>query len=558
MTALAAGVLGPVPARAQSADQQINAIQRQIQQLQRELLHMKRDLGARDAAVRAAQADANRAREEAQQARQAAEARPVNPFPMPPPQPTPGPGIVSGFIAPSGPPASLGSSSPAIITQTEPKPIFRVGNLTVSLGGFAALEGLVRSRNEVTSIGSNFNTGIPFNNVPAAHQSEFRFTSQQSRLAGLVEGQPDAATHVAGYVETDLLGAAPTANSNESNSYNVRLRQFYGTYDRADWNFHLLFGQAWSLATLYKVGLVPRQENIPLTIDAQYVPGFTWSRQPQIRLSEDFDDHKLWAALSFESAQTTYNTGPNGSPIPGATVTTTTPGIAQLTPGQAYSDDIAPDMVVKLAADPGYGHYELFGLGRLMRTRVSTLGSGSNSAAFGGGAGGGFILPLLGNAVQLQGSALAGEGIGRYGSAQLPDATIGRNGEPVPIPEAMALLGLVGHPNKAIDLYAYLGAEEESKKAFALAGKGYGYGSPLYSNAGCQIELSTLPCVGNTSGVVQGTIGEWWRWLHGEYGTMMLGTQYSYTRRAVFKGVGGSPAANENIFMLSMRYYPFQ
>jgi len=559
VTALTAGMTFAAPARAQSTDQQINAIQKQIQDLQRELARMRHDLGARDAAVRAAQAEANRARRDAEAAQQAVDHMAVNPFPAPPPPP-PGPGTITGYpLGPQGIP-SLGGPSPSIITSAAPRPAFQVGAVTVSLGGFVELAGIFRSRNEVTDVGSNFSSGLPLNILPQAHQGEFRFSAHQSRVAALVEGAPDEVTRLKGYVEADFLGAAPTANSNESNSYTPRLRQFWGSYDRTDLGMHLLFGQAWSLLTMNKIGEVPRQENIPLTIDAQYVPGFTWKRTPQIRLSEDFLNHTVWLGFSLENPQTTYSIGPNGTGSPaGTTVTTTLPGLSQLNPTATYSSDIAPDMILKAAFDPGYGHYEVYGLGRIMRDRVSFVGSGSNEARFGGGGGGGFIVPLLGNLVQLQGSILAGAGIGTYGSAQLPDATVGSHGQPVPIPEVEALAGIVGHPNKAVDLYAYVGTEQESKRAFASAGKGFGVGSPLYVNTGCGTELSTLPCSpANTAGVVQGTIGEWWRWVSGPWGSMALGAQYSYTRRAVFKGVGGSPKADENIFMISMRYYPFQ
>ena len=38
---------------------------------------------------------------------------------------------------------------------------------------------------------------------------------------------------------------------------------------------------------------------------------------------------------------------------------------------------------------------------------------------------------------------------------------------------------------------------------------------------------------------------------------MELGAQYAYLRRNVFPGVGGEPSADENVVMLSFRYYPF-
>jgi len=153
---------------------------------------------------------------------------------------------------------------------------------------------------------------------------------------------------------------------------------------------------------------------------------------------------------------------------------------------------------------------------------------------------------------------LAGYGIGRYGAGQLPDATIKADGSPWAIPEVQALIGLVGHPIPDVDIYAYFGTEQESKSAFITGGKGFGYGNPLFVNSGCDIELSPLACTGNTSGLTEGTIGAWWRFLHGNFGTLQLGAQYAYVRRDTFPGIGGEPSPDENIVMVSFRYYPFQ
>ena len=58
---------------------------------------------------------------------------------------------------------------------------------------------------------------------------------------------------------------------------------------------------------MYRTGLVPRQENVPLTIDAQYVVGFNWERQATLRVVKDFDDHKIWAGFSIEEPQTLFS-----------------------------------------------------------------------------------------------------------------------------------------------------------------------------------------------------------------------------------------------------------
>jgi hypothetical protein len=547
-TALA--VFNPTaPARAQAADTQINQIEQQIKSLQSQLAKVRHDLADRDSQIRSAQAEAARARVNAQAAQaQASQAQAQS----------------QAMQAQSQVPAATGPvvSTVAGLKQGQ----FRLGGVTVTLGGFIAAEGVYRTRNETADIGSNFSTGIPFAQSPNYHTGEFRGSARQSRVSLLMQGDVSDTTHLAGYFETDFLSGGTTSNSTESNSYTLRLRQAYATYDNTAWGFHVLGGQAWSLMTLNKVGITPRQENVPLTIDAQYVPGFNWARQAQIRFAKDFDNQKVWLGVSFEEPQTSYYTGPNGLGVitPGSTTTITNTGGSLLNATNNYSDDIAPDMIVKAAWDPGYGHYEVFGVGRLFHDRVSVLGDGHNNTTLAGGVGGGAIIPLIHDKLDLQVSGLAGYGVGRYGTSGLPDAIVSQTGAAVPIPEVMGMVGVIGHPTPALDLYGYAGTEQEGRKSFTNAGKGFGYGSPLYSNAGCGVELSAAACTGNTSGVVQGTVGGWWRFLHGGYGTMQVGAQYSYTRRSTFsgtpaiKGGNGSPSTDENIVLLSFRYLPFQ
>ena len=51
-------------------------------------------------------------------------------------------------------------------------------------------------------------------------------------------------------------------------------------------------------------------ENTPLTIDAQYVVGFNWARQPAIRFVEDWNQI-AWFGVSVKSSQTAF--GSNGA-----------------------------------------------------------------------------------------------------------------------------------------------------------------------------------------------------------------------------------------------------
>ncbi len=561
-------LLGINQARADDPGAQIGSIEKQIRALQNQLNSMKHSLSKRDADVRAARQEAAAANRQAMSLSE----RSTNSLGQPmAPQPLSAPPGYNVNLAGAG---TIPKYGPYVYVDGVPTPVlyagpklkqgqFQVGGVRVTLGGFIAAESIARSRNETADVSSNFNAGIPFASSPNYHTPEFRETARQTRIAMLVEGQPDSVTNLSAYIETDFQGAGSVSNSNQSNSYVLRERQLYATYARKDLDFYVLGGQSWSLLTMNKLGIVPRQEDIPLTIDASYVPGFVWTRQAGLRFVKGFNNDEFDVGLSFEEPQVNYYTGPNGTGSLNGTVTSSNLGVTTLNNTQAYSDDIAPDVILKATADPGWGHYEAFGLARFMHDRTSIVGNGNNNTVAAGGGGVGFILPLVKGKLDFRASGLAGEGIGRYGAAGLNDATFSRTGAPVPLPEAIALIGLEAHPNKRVDLYGYAGTEQIiHADAFTEAGKGYGYGSRLYSNAGCGIEQPGTPaitCTGNTRNVTQGTIGAWWRFLKGDYGTMQTGVQWSYTRKTAFaSNKGGAPSTDDNMVFFSFRYLPFQ
>jgi len=215
--------------------------------------------------------------------------------------------------------------------------------------------------------------------------------------------------------------------------------------------------------------------------------------------------------------------------------------------------------VVKATADPGWGHFEAYGLGRAFRSRANF----SNHTILGGGGGLGAIVPIIPKLVDFQADFLAGNGIGRYGSVGLPDVTVKPTGVLAPIPEIQALVGLVGHPTPSIDLYAYAGVEQAYSTAFTFHGNlPFGYGNLLYNNSGCLHEAASVTaaattCAANTERVWQITGGFWWDVYKGDFGRLRVGGQGSYTERSIFAGIGGGPNTNEGIFMASLRYYPF-
>jgi hypothetical protein len=110
-----------------------------------------------------------------------------------------------------------------------------------------------------------------------------------------------------------------------------------------------------------------------------------------------------------------------------------------------------------------------------------------------------------------------------------------------------------------LDIYGYAGLEK-TKAAFSFGSNGapFGFGNPLYDNRGCNVENSPASqCNGNTKEVRQLTAGFYYTLHQGTFGAVKVGTQYSYTQRFAFEGIGGAPKTDEHIVMTQLRYYPF-
>ena len=562
-TALAGTLASPALAQDSS---RLQAIQSEISNLQAELRRLQKQSADRDVALKRAQDDAAQARLDVQRAANQAALVPA-----------------SNSLIPSGtiPVVAKVPSDPNAPIKT-----FQFGSVNVTLGGYLDFTGIGRSRNLTAGANTPFNA-IPFNSAANAHTGEFRATAQQTRFNVLIEDNLSETTHLAGFFEADLNGAATTANSYQSNSYTPRLRLAYVQYDDNALGLHALAGQQWSLAT---PGIVPRAEYIPPVIDANYFPGFVYTRAPQLRVVKDFDK-KVWLGLSIEAPQSAFNVATAGgasvtsgtTTLPGAgnqkvgtTVNFTNPGTSFLNSTANYSTDVAPDVVAKAAFDPGYGHYEAYGLGRWIKTHdemaIPRGGSSKDQIAFAGGVGADATVPIIPKYLDLSGNVLAGYGVGRYGSGQLPDATFKSNGAPAPLHEIIGSVGLLGHPTKAIDLYTYLGTEQIGRKTYTstVAGKtvSTGYGSAYANVSGCDVEAGTVAtaptCNAQTRALYDVTVGGWWKFARGTFGTVQAGVQYSYTKRTAFHGafntsgsVGSTPKTDENTVFVTLRYLPF-
>jgi hypothetical protein len=400
-------------------------------------------------------------------------------------------------------------------------------------------------------------------------------------------------------------------------------------------------GQLWSLATEDKKGLSNLSQDIltPQTIDPNYVPGFVWERQYGFRVTKTFD-HAAFG-IAAENPQLLYtatlagNTpyavlgsqGTNGG-LYNAAISTCSPstsivnytnevngGINTYLPVYKtvnactninnYAFNVMPDIIVKAAFDPSFGHYEIFGIGRYAHETVypgettngnlygglkdivtgatvapalSTAGSYNNSIALGGLGASGRATVAKVFTVGLKG--LYGPGVGRYGNTTLSDVTSASSGEFSPLHNLSALgtVEIAATPRLIIYLnyggdYASrnsgvgttLGAPTAAQNATTKVWGGHwaapavapvGYGSYELNNSSCLTNAAPgyngsstgfYPggsCGAQTKDVQEATAGYWYDFYKGDYGRVRLGMQYAYAFRQSWTG---APVAGSGI-----------
>ena len=426
--------------------------------------------------------------------------------------------------------ASLASSNAAAVNAAavatgDQKPAEEKGPTTIRFkgvnitpGGFIAAETVNRQRAESADINTPFNA-IPYGGNAVGKMSEMNLTARQSRLT-LMADTKVGDTKVTGYYEADWLGTGVTSNNRQSNSYVFRQRQLWGRAEFASgWSF--TGGQMWSLATETKKGIRNNTEWTPAVIDPQYVVGFTWQRAYGARLVKNFGD-KFALAVSAEGPQATLTAHGNSTYTSASGAVNTNAfvfapgqggGLLNFSDTTGYAVNKTPDFVFKAALDPGWGHYEVFGIlstfqnrvypcavvsiqsshnqyghcYRLMGLRIrgtytSALLSGAGalvnpsctnttpSAAgattdsrTGGGGGASLDLPLFHKKLDVGAKGFYGVGTGRFGSAQLADSTLRPDGTLALIHGGHWLGRLEWHVTPKFDLYGYVGGEYNAR-----------------------------------------------------------------------------------------------
>ena len=490
--------------------------------------------------------------------------------------------------------STISANKVELTEKIESPSVLHYKGVTITPVAFLAFEGVWRQRAINSDINTPFNT-TPFMGATDAHTSELNFSARQSRLGGLFEGKTPFAK-LSGYFETDFLSAGATSNNNQSNSYTLRVRQIWGKAETTS-GFAVTGGQTWSLLTENGKSTDVRTEKLPNTIDPQYMVGYTWARQPAIRLQQKFNgpvaQSNVTLAMSLEQAQIIYSGATNaptnfefGAPGQGG-------GLYNAYSGN-YTSNVAPDVITKLAVDAPHLHLEVGGIARFFRDRVYpqvgvaatgyVANSGGTTAYNDTKTGGGAeaAVRLSSKFIDVAATGMYGAGIGRYGSSQLTDVTVHPNGTLEPIKNGHGLLSIETHPAPKLDVYAYYGGEYAQRTVYVTgvaASPFTGYGPINASDTGCNTEVpvttsgftgSVTPsgsCASPTRYIQEGMIGFTYKAISSPtFGRLQYQATYSYLQRQSWEGLTGgtfgattatfgSPRAINNMIHVSMRYY---
>jgi Skp family chaperone for outer membrane proteins len=412
----------------------------------------------------------------------------------------------------------------------------------ITPGGFLAGETVYRTKATGGDIPTAFSS-IPYEHADAYSLSEFYGSARQSRITLLAEGKTKWGT-LRGYYEADWLGTGITSNNNQSNSYVLRQRILYAQA-QTNTGWTVAGGQLWSLATEGKKGIPSAPSDIltPLTIDPNYVTGFVWTRQYGFRVVKTIN--KAAFGISVENPQLLYtaslagntpyavlgSAGLNGGNYnaaisacsPSTSIVNYTNQVETDSAGNTIdvavpvyktvngcadiatiSFNQAPDVLVKAAFDPGFGHYEIFGIagfahetiypgettnsylyggyqetttGAVVAPALTTAGYYSNSIKV-GGLGASARVPVIKDKLTIGAKGLFGPGVGRYGDSTLADVTANASGALEPIHNLSGLLTLEATPTPRFIVYLNYGGDYAGREDFGVAGATTSLGAP--------------------------------------------------------------------------------
>jgi hypothetical protein len=466
---------------------------------------------------------------------------------------------MSAAATPGTPVATATAAMPAQAVEEKPSPLyFKIGAAEFYPLGFMDMTGVFRTTN-LGGIGTGFGS-IAFNNAsPAGRLSEFRFSTQNSRI-GLRTHAKFGDADVTGYLEADFLGYLPPNGNDTSNSNSLRMRLYWADYKRG--KIEVLGGQSWSFLTPNRNGLsaLPGDLFYSQDVDTNYQLGLTWARQTSFRVI--LHPTNNWAiGVSLENPQQTLPSSvtlPSGVSAGYSSQFDTNSGNTSNTTAVNNPNvpNLHPDIIVKTAFDGKPGghqiHFDFAGLFRSIKA-VNLLNPGSGatpatSTIEGGGVAGTANIELVKNFRVIATGFYSYAG-GRYiASTTGPDVIVKADGTLSGVHSGSGIGGFEYQPNAKTMIYAYysgayFGRNTGSTGAGTVANTGYG-------NA-----------VGTTSSgadrfLFEPTFGlHYMMWRNPNYGDLRLMTQYSYVSRTPWFVAAGQPAtAHMSMVYVNLRY----
>jgi hypothetical protein len=451
------------------------------------------------------------------------------------------------------------------ITQVEHPLSFKIGAADFTPGGFADVTGVFRSTNTGTGLGTNF-TSIPFNNtVPQSQLTEFRVTSQASRLSLKVDANVGDSTSVTGYVESDFNGYLPPNAEQSTNSDTFRLRLFYADVRHNKWEF--VGGQTWSLLTPNRYGLSASPIDVfsTLRLDTNYVAGLVFARQAGFRVIYHATDWwTVGASLEnpqqFVPSSVVFPGGATGI-FPGQFDNGSGSTTATSSSSNALTPNLHPDFIVKTAFDwkirERAAHVEASGLVRSFKVYENLSTPSTTNTITAGGASLNANLELF-NGFHLIADSFYGEGVGRYIGGLGPDVIVKPDGTLSGVHAGSGVAGIEWQmkPNFMVDGY-YSGAYFQ---------RNYGLLASTATPAPTCDGVSGFTCVGfgfpgsantNNRAYQEATIGFIpTLWSNPNYGKLQLINQYSYVERSPWSVPSGAPKnAHVVLVYVALRYF---
>ncbi len=459
-------------------------------------------------------------------------------------------------------------------------------------GGFADFTGYYRAHATNSGPATTFNT-LPAGNIltGVGGLSEYNENARASQLRLRVDSEAGS-TKLAAYFEGDFFGVG-FANPNQTTSWPFRIRQAWGRATFAS-GWKITGGQMWNLITMNRKAADSDAVWIPNTLDTNYVVGWDWGRQAELRISKDLTKNLAFTVgLTDPSALSQVNsvndigavglatTGQGNlsntylascsvsSSGPNATTGAVTTAVI-CPASQTYSTNLAPDVIAKLTYDnPKFGHYEIKGIARFFRDRIA--GTTNNNYATGAGIGAGVIIPVIAKKVDFVAQGLYGKGIGRYQDSGQVDVEVRTNSYAVAngaynatttgadqglqaLKAFSAVVGFETHPTPKLEFDAFYGAEYYYRDTYTVTGT-------ATSNLGLPVKLGYgASNLSNNKNIGDGTVILWYDLAKGKYGTLRYGAQYEYTERDLWTSYGAAAPARgaykgiDNNVYLGMRY----